>query len=71
MGFFLYNNCYALEERMAHYINDNCSNCGTCPDYCPIGAITPGDGIHIIDEDACIDCGACEDCCANDAIQIR
>jgi NAD-dependent dihydropyrimidine dehydrogenase PreA subunit len=56
---------------MSYYINDNCTNCGTCPDYCPVGAISPGDAAHIIDEDSCIDCGACEDCCASDAIHQR
>ena len=30
---------------MAYVIGDNCVNCGTCADACPLGIISEGDGI--------------------------
>lgn len=41
---------------MAFTILDNCINCGRCPKYCPVEAITPGDDIFEIDPDICVEC---------------
>ena len=47
---------------MAYVIGDNCVNCGTCADACPLGIISEGDG------DQCLECGTCDAECPNDAI---
>ena len=48
---------------MAYVIGDNCVNCGTCADACPLGIISEGDGKYVIDADTCISCGACAGTC--------
>ena len=53
---------------MAYEIHDNCVNCGTCIDECPVGAIFEKDGIYNINEESCIDCGACVNICPEEAI---
>ncbi len=54
---------------MAYKITDDCISCGACESECPVGCISEGDGIYVIDEDACIDCGACAGVCPVDAPQ--
>ena len=41
---------------MAHYITDECINCGACEPECPVSAITEGEEIYIIDLEKCVDC---------------
>ncbi|GAB4303839.1 MAG: 4Fe-4S binding protein [Desulfuromonadia bacterium] len=53
---------------MAHVISNDCTNCGSCVDSCPVNAISEGNGKHNIDPDTCIDCGACVDTCPVNAI---
>jgi len=53
---------------MAHKINDNCINCGSCPPECPVDCIGVVGGKHVIDQDICIDCGACAPVCPVEAI---
>lgn len=53
----------------AHFINDDCINCGACVDVCPVEAISEGEDIHVIDQDVCTDCGACDEVCPVDAIK--
>jgi len=53
---------------MAYTINDECTNCGVCEDECPVGSITEGDDIRVIDAETCTDCGACAEVCPVDAI---
>lgn len=48
---------------MAFKISDECISCGACAGECPVGAISEGDGIFVIDENSCIDCGACAGVC--------
>jgi ferredoxin len=52
---------------MAYRINDSCICCGACEAECPVGCITAGDDIYVIDEAACIDCGACASVCPVEA----
>ena len=40
---------------MAYVIGDNCVNCGTCADACPLGIISEGDGKYVIDADQCVE----------------
>lgn len=55
-------------KLMAYKIDDNCIKCGACQGECPVGAISEGDTMYVIDADACIDCGACEAICPVGAI---
>lgn len=51
------------------YINDDCTQCGTCEDACPLDAIiTDSDDKYSIDADICTDCGECVDVCPVSAI---
>ncbi|MCQ2409278.1 MAG: 4Fe-4S binding protein [Clostridia bacterium] len=54
---------------MPRIITDECLQCGSCADQCPVSAISEGDTKYVIDADACIDCGACEDQCPAGAIK--
>ena len=49
--------------NMAYKISDECISCGACESECPVGAISQGDDIYVINADLCIDCGACEGVC--------
>lgn len=50
-------------------ITDACVCCGICEELCPEGAISPGDGIYVIDQEKCKKCGICENECPQDAIE--
>ncbi|MCL2512722.1 MAG: 4Fe-4S binding protein [Oscillospiraceae bacterium] len=54
---------------MAYKINDACISCGACEAECPVGAISEGENIFVIDPELCTDCGACFDCCPVEAPQ--
>ncbi|MEZ4599833.1 MAG: 4Fe-4S binding protein [Syntrophotaleaceae bacterium] len=54
---------------MAYTITEDCINCGACEDTCPLGAISEGDDIFVIDADDCTSCGACLDACPVEAIK--
>jgi len=54
---------------MAYVITEECAACGTCETECPVGAISEGDPIFIIDPEACTDCGTCAEVCPTEAIK--
>lgn len=56
---------------MAYKISEECIKCGACEGECPVGSISEGDAIYVIDADTCIDCGACCDACPVDAISAE
>lgn len=54
---------------MPYQITDACTRCDLCVDVCPIGAISPGDPIYVID-DTCCDFEECRVVCPVDAIHL-
>ncbi len=53
---------------MAYKIISTCINCGLCLPVCPIDAISVGDPIYVIDQEACCDFEDCLAVCPVDAI---
>ena len=53
---------------MAYKITDECTACGVCEMECPVGAISEGDPIYVINADECSECGVCAGACPNSAI---
>jgi len=49
-------------------ITDECIECGSCEPECPEGAISPGDGKYVINNELCVECLTCIDVCPNEAI---
>jgi NAD-dependent dihydropyrimidine dehydrogenase PreA subunit len=54
---------------MAYKINEKCISCGACEGECPVGAISAGSDIYVIDAETCVDCGACPEVCPVSAIE--
>ena len=54
------NSEYCPHKRVPFYPvpNDNCTNCGTCAQLCPTGAISPTD-VSVVDPSLCLACGRC------------
>jgi ferredoxin len=48
-----------------------CSECGTCHDRCPMGALAAADGATGVDLDRCIGCGVCVPTCPTGAVTLR
>ena len=41
---------------MAYKTSDECISCGACEPECPVGAISEGDTIYVIDPAKCVEC---------------
>jgi len=50
---------------------ENCIGCGTCLDYCNVGAISIEDEVASIDQDVCVECWVCyrNQVCPNDCFE--
>lgn len=57
---------------ITYFINpDDCINCGTCAEECPVSCISERDGVHVIDADACTGCSECAEICPTEAPQQK
>jgi ferredoxin len=60
---------------MAYKITDECISCGACEPECPVGAISEGDTVYVIDPGKCVECVGhhdapqCAEICPVDAPQ--
>lgn len=55
---------------MPYIITDQCSECGSCKDQCPVDAIAEGSP-YTINQEICSECGACVDTCPIGAIEEK
>jgi len=59
---------------MARKISDECISCAACEAECPVGAISEGSDIYVVDASKCVDCVGhydspqCESVCPTGAI---
>lgn len=52
-------------------IEDKCTGCEKCVNYCSLGAITMQENLPIFDKTICIRCGGCEEFCPEAAIGVN
>ena len=54
---------------MAYHINkEECIDCGTCAEACPVEDITNQGEYYEINHSNCIDCGSCAEVCPVECI---
>jgi len=70
---FGYPNVVVTSNFIARIDSDECIQCGTCVDDCPIDAITNGSNgdIPIIDETICLGCGVCSLNCKSESLKLE
>jgi Pyruvate/2-oxoacid:ferredoxin oxidoreductase delta subunit len=62
---------YLQSNYQAAVDAEACSECGTCHDRCPMGALAAADGATKVDLDRCIGCGVCAPTCPTGAVTLR
>jgi Pyruvate/2-oxoacid:ferredoxin oxidoreductase delta subunit len=68
---FGYPNVVVTSSFIARVNNEECIECGTCAESCPINAIEmPAEGQPQIDESICIGCGVCALNCETDSLKL-
>jgi ferredoxin len=53
---------------MAAVITEECILCGACEPECPVGAISEGDDIYVVDPNICVECEGYAD--TNQCIEV-
>jgi ferredoxin len=54
----------------AEIIEEQCTGCSTCSDYCPMDAIKVNE-VSSINKERCIGCGVCVPKCPSEAIHLK
>ncbi len=62
---------FTTTSYLAKVNDQNCVNCGTCVEKCPMQAISQGDAVAVIDQGRCIGCGVCTEVCPEDPKGIK
>jgi len=60
----------AMHSKIKPSVGTGCIECGSCIEYCPVGAISDESGRTRIDEGKCIGCAGCIAVCENGAIDV-
>ncbi len=60
-----------IASSKAEIIEDKCTDCGICQDYCRFDAIKEKDGHFRIDQYSCEGCGVCVHFCPEEAIDFK
>lgn len=70
---FGYPNVVVTSNFIARIDSDECIQCGTCVEDCPIDAITNGNNgdIPIVDESICLGCGVCSLNCKSESLKLE
>ncbi len=71
-GWFAHSKLFfPFVERKPVILPDKCKGCRVCVENCPVGAMSMGDKIPLINRRVCIQCYCCQELCPNDAIELR
>lgn len=60
-----------IASSKAEIIEDKCTDCGICQDYCRFEAIREKDGHFHVDQYSCEGCGVCTRFCPEEAIDFK
>ncbi|MBW2456091.1 MAG: 4Fe-4S binding protein, partial [Deltaproteobacteria bacterium] len=60
-----------LSNYFAAVDADECTECGTCEQRCPMDAISAADAAAKVDRDRCIGCGLCVTTCPAEAVTLE
>jgi Pyruvate/2-oxoacid:ferredoxin oxidoreductase delta subunit len=64
-------NVNAASRYMPVLAEEQCVNCGTCVEICPLGAVSSGEKYPVFNIEKCIGCGLCVSHCPQGAIQMQ
>ena len=69
---FGYLNVVVTSNYIAQINPDECLECGTCIEDCPVKAITKGreNGLPIVNESLCLGCGVCALNCSSESLKL-
>ncbi len=62
---------YTTTSYIAKVSEQDCVNCGTCVEKCPIEALSQGDATAELNKERCIGCGVCTEVCPEDPKGIK
>jgi Pyruvate/2-oxoacid:ferredoxin oxidoreductase delta subunit len=62
---------YTTTSYIAKISEQDCTNCGSCVEKCPMEALSQGDTTTVLDTERCIGCGVCTEVCPQDPKGIK
>lgn len=70
---FGYPNMLVTSNYIARISEDDCLECGSCVEACPIDAISDGGNgdIPVVDESICLGCGVCALECQSESLKLK
>ena len=69
---FVFSNVVVTSNYIARIDTQECLNCGTCSETCPVNAIVAGHdkGCPVINESVCLGCGVCALRCRSGSLRL-